>query len=223
MKTYYFFVVPITDSHITYVNEPSLNCVRANPTLFQNITSHVDDVDETKFFLLKGIDEPTVTLDMSELESFLSSKDKRKKLDIDTLSVVLNCFQFATETYKKYIAVAQYPLLVIRSNATSSNVYYPKSSADVFNHCFIHLYQYLKVKMLRHEQDQIDKVIRLSDSNYQPGILSSARFALCCVNNLLIENPSRRIYVLKHDCHRMECTRGKFDSNLYQVVNQLVG
>lgn len=223
MKAYYFFLVPVTDSDIAHVNDPSLNCIRVNPTLFKTITSRVGDVDATKFFLLKSVDEATVSVDLSELESFMSVKDNRKRLDIDTLSAVLSCFQFETDTYNKYVAVAQYPLLVIRPNASCSSIYYPKTSTDVLNHCFIHLYQYLKVKKLNDEQDKIDKVIHLSDNNYHPSVLPSARFALCCVNNLLIETQSRRIYILKHDCHRLECVRGKFDSNLYQVVNDLVG
>ncbi|MES9882948.1 MAG: hypothetical protein ABW185_18930 [Sedimenticola sp.] len=216
MKAYYFFLVPVKDDSVATVRDPSLGCIRMNERFMKCLRSAVEE--DAKYFLLKGVDERSVVINHEFLSTFMRSR--RDQPAEGVLAAITDSFELSSASVEKYVALAQYPLVVLRQSKIK--VIEPKSSLDVFNHAFLHLYQFLRVKRLSEELKKIDEYTRLSDCKYNAGILPCARFATCCVNNLLVECGSGKISLLKHTCHRMECTQKRFDNNLYQAVNQMI-
>ncbi len=219
MKTYFYFLVPVKDDSVATVRDPSLGCVRMNERFLKCLRSAVNGETDVKYFLLKGVDELSVAINHEFLSTFMDSRQPASPNCV--LAAIAESFEFPTKTsVEKYVALAQYPLVVFRPSKIK--VIKPKSSLDVFNHAILHLYQFLRVKRLSEELKKIDECASLSDRKYKVGILPCARFATCCVNNLLVECTSGKISLLTHECHRMECTQNRFDNNLYQAVNRLM-
>ena len=217
MKVYYFFLVPIMDTNIEMVTDSSLNGIRIEQGLLNTMKFHFDQREDIKYFLLKSVDKELISIDFDTLESVMSTKGNLNSSRPDIMNTVLSCFE--TECYQKYIAIAQYPLLVVRMHKRQLNIYPPKDSMALLNHCALHFYQFLNVKQYQDQVDRLNSIIQLSDKNYIPGLQSGIKFATCCVHNLLIEMSSRRFFILKHNCQRIG--RDKFDNRLCQSVTQL--
>lgn len=223
MSVYYFFLVPIKDKDIESVHDPSLNSVRLHLALYQSIIKCVQRVDDIEYFHLKGIVEPSVKLNVNKLKMVFNKKANQWSSQDDLISAIMSAFQFGSTSPEKYLSLAQYPLAVLRSDIKKISLKYPKSSSDVTNHCFLHLIQFLITKELHEQIKMLESVVNIKRSIYRSAVPSTAKFFTCCLNNLLIESRTKQISILKHDCHRGECIRGKFDSNLYKVVNGLLG
>lgn len=225
MKAYYYFLVIVKDKEICTVEDPSLNCVRLSEHFMRHIMSAVNvSEDEDRYVLLKSVDEQTVKVNKDFLSTAMSRRHDEQMSPDTVLSVLLKSFEFAsTVASENYIAMAaQFPLVVLHPSKKQLRVIKPKSVFQVFSHVFIHLYQFLRVKRLFVEQNAVDECIIIGDKNYEVGVIPCARFVLCCVNNILIDMRSGKILLLKHNCHRPESSRTKFDNNLHQVVNQLM-
>lgn len=218
MAVYYFYFVPIKDKHIEVIDDPSLNGIRMNLHLFQSIRKHITEDDQ--YVLLKSIDDLHITFDktkfVSNLENFATSSPE------DVMTTLLKCFELNGSTYEKYLGIAQYPLLVIKPRRKKAVLHSPKTTLDVLNHCFLHIYQFLHVKQLTEECEKANSVLQINNLRYKPAINSAARFVTCCAHNIVIEVSTKRFYILKHDCLKSKYSWGKFDNNIYQVVRQML-
>lgn len=217
MKSYYFFLIPIKDKNVEIINDSSLSGIRIEKSMFNTIKCHFDKSDEIEYFLLKGVDEASITIDFETLESVILSKSDLMTNRQDKLNLMLRSFD--KTSYNKYMAIAQYPLLMINMHKRQVNIYPAKNSMDILNHLALHFYQFLNVKQCQVQIDRLDSIIQLSDKNYTPGIYQGMKFASCCVHNLLIHSTTRMFSILKHDCQRIEHDR--FDNRLCQSVIHL--
>jgi hypothetical protein len=223
MTVYYYFLVPVKDKDIESISDPSLNSIRLNLNLYQSIRKHIPRVDDIEYFLLKGIEEPSVMMNVNKLRFLLTEKGSHWSSQDEIVAAVMSAFQFNSSSHEKYLAIAQYPLAVVRPDVKKLSIKFPESSSDVINHSFLHLIQFLAVKQFRDQIQSLESVVDISSSKYRSAVPTSAKFSTCCLNNLLVESRTKQISILKHECHRKECVRGKFDSNLYQAVNQILG
>lgn len=222
MKSYYFFFVPVKDKNICKLNDPSLNSLRVNSSIFKTLFSYVENNDDIHYMLLKSIDEMSLSIRDCDLEQSVLSGDKS---ELELIDSVLKSFDNNGEDKtRKYLSMAQYPLLVIETHGQQKklSLHYPKTSLDVYNHCFLHYYQFMKVKQLNEPLKRIESLISVTDSNYSPGISPSAKFATCCLNNVLIEVSSKKILLNEHQCYRSKSEKKTFDSNLYKSIGQLL-
>lgn len=217
MKVYYFFLVPIKDKNIELVNDSSLKGIRIEQGILNTMKKHFTEKENIEYFLLKSVDEATLSIDFETLEQVMSFKGCSNSSRQDIMNTVLSCFE--PKCYQKYVAIAQYPLLMIKMHNKQVNIYPAKDSMAVLNHCVLHFYQFLRVKRYQDQVDRLDSIVQLSDKNYSPGLNSGIKFATCCVHNLLIESSTRMFFILKHDCQRLG--RDKFDNRLCQSVTQL--
>ena len=216
------FVIPIKDMNVARVLDPSLNGFRMNDKLFRSLMSQLDDAHDCRYFLLKGIEENSVELNFPALENLLTQKAQSTSSSETFLDALLGAFNFEGTSCEKYLSIAQFPLGVFKTEEQKLLVQRPRNIWDIFNHCFLHFYQFLVLKGHKIERSKIDALIKLSDRRYQPGIHCSAKSVSCCLNNLLIEVPSRKIFLYQHDCHRSQQAKERFDSNLYRVVSNLL-
>ena len=216
------FVIPIKDMNITRVLDPSLNGFRMNDKLFGSLMSQLEDTHDCRYLLLKGIEENSVELSFPALENLLAQKAQSTNSCETFLDALLGAFNFEGISCEKYLSIAQFPLGVFKTEEQKLLVQRPRNVWDILSHCFLHFYQFLVVKGYKIERNKIDALIKLSDKRYQPGIHYSAKLVSCCLNNLLIEVPSRKIFLYQHDCQRNKQTKEKFDNNLYRVVSNLL-
>lgn len=221
MRVYYFFLIPVKDPNIRNYTDPSLNSIRVNMSMLQTMRKKISNFDELQYVSLKGIDASRVSLDSIQLKSTLSERKWSSQKEI--LCAIINSFQFDSTSYEKCLSLSQYPLVVLKPDIKKLHVRYPASSEEVVSHFFLHLLQYLNVKQRHEERNTLETLVELSDSRYQTASPKCAKFFACCLNNLLINIRTRQITILRHECHRNKCVRGRFDNNLYQVVNQFLG
>ena len=221
MKAYYFFFVPVKDKHICKLNDPSLNSLRVNSSIFKTLYSYVENNDDIQYMLLKSIDEVSLSLKDSNLDQSVWNCDKS---ELELFDAVLKSFDNGDGITRKYLAIAQYPLLVIETHGQQKrlSLHYPKTPLDVYNHSFLHYYQFMKVKQLNQPLKSIESLISVTDSNYSPGISPCAKFTTCCLNNILIEVSSKKILLNEHKCYRTKSEKKAFDSNLYNSIGQLL-
>ena len=219
MHVYYYFFVQIKDKNVEVIEDSSICHMRLN----KQFHSLYDRLDENScYILLKGIDDPSCFVNDHFIEMFLKKREKSKLTELDLFSTVLQSFDFCFNSYDKYLSIAQYPLLVIRTKDKRTHIVKPRTPKDVFSHCFIHFYQFLKVKQLHDEEEKIKSLIRLSNNKYAPGIHPSSRFVTCCLNNILIRVADSKIFLLKHECHRRKNPQNNFDHNLFNAVSELL-
>lgn len=217
---YYYFIVPIKDNDIEVIDDSSISHIRLNKK-FDSLHEHMDK--NSVYILLKGIDEASCSVNDQLLDMFIKNRNKADTSVQDLFAAILQSFEFSCNSYKKYIAISQYPLLVLRTKDKHIHIIKPQSPTDIFNHCFLHFYQFLKIKKLQKEEDKINTLIKLSNSNYSPGIHPSARYVTCCMNNILIHMSSRKIFILKHNCNRSKIhSNVQFDSNLFNTISSLL-
>ena len=217
MKSYYFFLIPVKDKNIEVISAPSLGGIRIEQSMFNTINNHFENNEDIQYFLLKSVDEASLSIDSDIVESVISSKSDTILSRQSLLNLILSSFE--TSCYNKYMAIAQYPLLMISTQKRQVNIYPAQSPIAVLNHLALHFYQFLNIKQCHDQIRKLDSIIQLSDKNYSPAIQTGIKFTSCCVHNLLIQNSTRMIFILKHNCQRME--NDKFDNRLCQSVTHL--
>ena len=223
MHVYYFFMIPIKDEKVQIIDDLSLRYVNVN----KRYSCLIDGCDDSvKYLLLKGIEESSCHVDNLGVETILKKRQEREWSDENMLFSLLQTFTFPSVSFDKYLSIAQYPLLVLHTKDKRYTVFYPKTATDVFNHCFLHYLQFLKVKQLLEEERKLQSLIKLlipSNSKYIPAIQKCSKYVTCCLNNIVVEVNSGKIYLLKHECHRTICPDGKVDNSLLNSVKEILG
>ena len=219
MKVYYYFILPMTDKFLSVYSDPSLDYIKICNDVFNALHNlSTPNGDEIKYYVLKSVEESSVELDTKMLLS-LQKDFERNKTESLLLSLI-ESFNFDRDTRKKYIALAHQPLLILNKSKKKVSIVNPKTLNDVFSHCVLHLYQFLHMKRQIAECKKMEQFISFSDTTYSPGVSSSARFAICCLNNIVVEAGTKKLLLLKHECSRN--ASGRFDNNLYETVNDLL-
>jgi hypothetical protein len=218
MGVYYFYFIPIKDRDVEIISDPSLNGIRMNLQLFRSVTRCI--AEEVQYILLKSIDDLSMTFDKSKFDSNLENLTNNSQENV--LSTLLNCFDVCGFSYERYLGISQYPLMVVKPRKSKAVLHTPKTTLDILNHCFLHMYQFLHVKQSSEECKQLNAVLQVGNARYKPAIHSAAKFVTCCVHNIVVEISTRRFYILKHECFKSKCIQGKFDHNIYEVIRQML-
>ena len=219
MKVYYYFILPMSDDFLSVYSDPSLDYIKLGADVFNALgTLSNNNGDEIKYIVLKSIDESSVELNTKELFSCEGAVESNNNQNL--LLSLIESFNFDKETRKKYLALAHQPLLILNRTKKKVTVVNPKTLNDVFSHCILHLYQFLHMNRQTAECKKVEQLISFSDSTYRLGVSHCAKYASCCINNIVIEAATKKLWLLKHDCFRN--SSGKFDNNLYETITELL-
>lgn len=221
MHLYYYFLVPIKDKYIDIISDPSLTSIRMNKSYFNSLLEYTSNPDECSYFAFTGIDNVCKSFDTNKLQTHTSIEKIHDKNDY--MYTILKSLTFESTSVDKYLAIAtEYPLVVVKPEKKKLYIYQAKSCSDVFNNCILHFYQFLKLTKPTNEFKTLSSLLKCMENKYVLGVETSARFALCCINNIVVENPSRKIFVLKHKCKRPLQVTAKFDCCLNEAVTRLL-
>ncbi len=66
--------------------------------------------EDAKYFLLKGVDERSVVINHEFLSTFMRSR--RDQPAEGVLAAITDSFELSSASVEKYVALAQYPLVV---------------------------------------------------------------------------------------------------------------
>ena len=211
-------MIPVKDKCIEKSEDSSLSHIRLSKK-FKKVCDRLDD-GNSFFILLKGVDDSMCTVNDHVLGTCLKKCGKDAVDEQDLFETVLQSFEFTSSTYHRYLSMAQYPLLIINTKRKRFYVIKPENSLQIFNHCFLHFYQFMKIKKLWKEEQKLKTLIKLSCSDNVLDLHTSTQFVTCCLNNILIELSTGKLFLFKHNCHRSEVHKRKFDNTLFRIASQ---